>query len=85
MGTRHAPRRGNIHEKRSDQPGKKGPPTKASTRELTPLPDAPPERHAHRVILKVSGRRFEITLYAETREITGGPAKIIEMPGRPTL
>jgi len=60
-------------------------PAKACARELTPLPDTPAERHAHRVILHVSGRRFEITLHAETREITRGPAKIIEMPGRSAL
>jgi hypothetical protein len=52
--------------------------------ELTP-PDPPDERHTHKVIMNVFGRRFELTSYVEVREIKKGPAKVIEMPRLPAI
>ena len=52
---------------------------------LTPPPDPPAERRTHRVIMNVFGRRFELTSYVEVREITKGPARVIEMPRRPAV
>ena len=37
---------------------------------------------AHTVTFRIGGRRYEMTWHSEVREITKGPAKIIEMPGR---
>jgi len=51
--------------------------------ELKPPPAPPAERHKHKVILNVFGRRFELTSHVEVREITKGPATVIEMPRRP--
>lgn len=48
--------------------------------ELKPQPDPPMERHAHTVTFRIAGRCYEMTWYSEVREITKGPAKIIEMP-----
>ena len=44
--------------------------------------DSPVERCAHTVTFRIGGRRYEMTWHSEVREITKGPAKIIEMPGR---
>jgi hypothetical protein len=51
--------------------------------ELTPQSDSGVERHARTVTLCIGGRRYEMTWYSEVRQITKGPAKIIEMPGHP--
>ena len=51
--------------------------------ELKPQPDPPLERGAHIVTFRIGGRCYEMTWHSELREITNGPAKIIEMPGRP--
>ena len=50
--------------------------------ELTPQPDPPAERCAHKITMHVGGTRFELTPYTEVRAITRGPAKVIEMPIR---
>ena len=52
-----------------------------SLKELTPQPDPPAEHHPHRIVLAIAGKRYEIKLHTEVREITGGPARVIEMPG----
>ena len=49
---------------------------------LTPHSDPPLERYARTVTLHIGGRRYEMTLHSEFREITKGPAQVIEMPGR---
>jgi hypothetical protein len=53
--------------------------------ELTPTPDPPAERRAHRIIMNVFGKRFELTSLVEVRAIKKGPAKVIEMPRRPAI
>jgi hypothetical protein len=51
---------------------------------LTMRPDPPLDRHVHTVTLHIGGRRYEMTLHSEFREITKGPARVIEMP-RPSV
>jgi hypothetical protein len=53
--------------------------------ELMPSPELPAERHTHKIMMNVFGRRFELRSHVEVREITKGPAKVIEMPRRPTV
>jgi hypothetical protein len=53
--------------------------------ELTPQPDPPAVRHPHKIVLAIAGKRYEFTFRTEVREITKGPAKLIEMPGRPAV
>jgi hypothetical protein len=53
--------------------------------ELTPRPDPPAEHHTHRVIMHIGRKRYELTSRVELREITKGPAKVIEMPERPAI
>jgi hypothetical protein len=53
--------------------------------ELTPKPDLPAAHHPQRVVLTIAGKRYEMTLHTEVREITRGPAKVIEMPGRSSI
>jgi hypothetical protein len=55
---------------------------KASIEPLAPHSDPPLAHHVHSVTLHVGGRRYEMTLHSEFREITKGPAQVIEMPGR---
>lgn len=55
---------------------------KRSVEAPMPRPDPPDERYTHRVIMNVFGKRFEFTSHVESREITKGPAKVIEMPKR---
>jgi len=48
-------------------------------------PQRPPVKHyTQRVVLNICGKRFEVTHRAEVREVSKGPAKVIEMPKRPT-
>ena len=47
---------------------------------LTPQSDPSAERYTHRTVLNVFGKRFELTRHVAVREITSGPAKVIEMP-----
>jgi hypothetical protein len=42
--------------------------------ELTPQSNPPAERYAHRIVLNVFGKRFELTRHTEVRVITSGPA-----------
>jgi hypothetical protein len=49
--------------------------------QLTPRPDPPLARRVHTVTMTVGSSRYEMTWYSECREITRGPAKVIEMPG----
>jgi hypothetical protein len=53
--------------------------------ELMPRPEPPAERHTHKIMMNVFGRRFELRSHVEVREITKGPAKVIEMPGRTAI
>jgi hypothetical protein len=55
---------------------------KTSIASLTPQSDPPLERPVHTVTLHIGGRRYETTWHSEFCEITKGPAKVIEMPGR---
>jgi hypothetical protein len=48
-------------------------------------PDPPAEPCTRKIIMNIAGKRFELTSYVEVREITRGPAKVIEMPIRPPL
>jgi hypothetical protein len=57
-------------------------PGDAPVEELTPQPDPLAARHPHRMVLSIAGKRYEFTLHTEVREITGGPAQVIEMPKR---
>jgi hypothetical protein len=50
--------------------------------QLTPQPDPPAVHHPHRIVLAIGGKRYEFTLCREVREITRGPAQVIEMPVR---
>ena len=50
--------------------------------ELTPPPDPPAARCTYRIIMNVFGKRFELTRHVEVREVTKGPAIVIEMPRR---
>lgn len=51
---------------------------------LPPRPPAAPD-HARKksIMLRIGGRRFELTHTIETREITRGPADVVEMPAQP--
>ena len=49
---------------------------------MTPQPDPPLERFERAVTLHIGGRCYQMTWYSEFREITRGPAQVIEMPGR---
>jgi len=49
---------------------------------LTPRPNPPDGTLVHRVVLTIGGRRHEFIQRWEHREITSGPAKVIEMPER---
>ena len=51
--------------------------------QLTPRSDPPIVHHARTITLRVGASCYEMTLHSEVREITKGPAKIIEMPRRP--
>jgi hypothetical protein len=51
--------------------------------ELMPPPEPPAQRHTHKITMNVFGRRFELQSHVAVREITNGPAKVIEMPRRP--
>ena len=60
-----------------DQPAKAEP----AVAEPTPPPDPQPERRVSMFIVNIGGSRYEMTRYSEIREITKGPAQVIEMPG----
>ena len=53
--------------------------------ELTPEPDPPADHYTQRVVMRIGGKRYELTTRVEMREIVKGPAKVIEMPGRPAI
>ena len=57
----------------------------AHVEQLTPQSDPPAVCYPHRIILAIAGKGYESTLHTEVREITRGPAKLIEMPGRPSI
>jgi hypothetical protein len=54
----------------------------AHIEQLTPQADPPAAHHPHRIVIAIAGKRYEVTLHAEVREITKGPAQVIEMPAR---
>jgi hypothetical protein len=43
-------------------------------------PDPPENGYVHRILMTVGRQRFEITVRVGSREITRGPAEVIEMP-----
>jgi hypothetical protein len=47
---------------------------------FTRRPDPPENGYVHRILITVGIQRFEITLRTGSREITRGPAEVIEMP-----
>jgi hypothetical protein len=50
-----------------------------------PVPDAnAPASATHRVYCRVGGRRYEVALAVETREVRAERAEVIEMPERET-
>ena len=53
--------------------------------ELRSRRDPPAACHTRKIVVTIGGKRYELTMYTEVREITRGPAKLIEMPGRPTI
>jgi hypothetical protein len=58
---------------------------KVPVQELVSQPHPPAERHTHKIILNVFGKRFELTRHTEVRVLTKGPAKVIEMPRRSAI
>jgi hypothetical protein len=67
---------------KSDKPDKSASPA-APVEQFMPQTD-PSLVHCTRTItLRVGASCYEMTLHSEVREITKGPAKIIEMPRRP--
>jgi hypothetical protein len=52
---------------------------------LPPPPEPAAEHHSHKIIMNVFGRRFELRSHVKICEITKGPAKVIDMPRRPTV
>ena len=50
--------------------------------QLTQQCDPPGVYHLHRIVLAIAGKRYEVTLHTEVREITRAPAKVVEIPGR---
>jgi hypothetical protein len=53
---------------------------KPAVSRLTPRPDPPLDHRVHTVMLHVGDRRYEMTWHSEFREITKGPAQVVEMP-----
>jgi hypothetical protein len=53
---------------------------KVPVESLEPHSDPPLERCARTITLNIGGRRYEMTWHSEVREITKGPAQVIEMP-----
>jgi len=54
-------------------------------KQLTPKPDPPAVRQTRKIVLTIGRERYELTSHTEVREITRGPAKLIQMPARPTI
>jgi hypothetical protein len=54
----------------------------SAAEELTPQSEPPADRHTHKIVLNVFGKRYELTHRVEVREITKGPAKVTVMPIR---
>ena len=67
--------------KRSTRKPEKPALARAPIESLTPHSDPPVARYARTVTLHVGGKRYEMTWHSEVREITKGPARVIEMPG----
>jgi hypothetical protein len=66
----------------SDKPDKPASPA-VPVEQLTPQTDPSIVHCARTITLRVGACCYEMTLHSEVREITKGPAKIIEMPRRP--
>ena len=47
---------------------------------LRPRPDPPQRSHIWKIPMLVGRNRYELAIRIEMREITRGPAEIIEMP-----
>lgn len=46
---------------------------------LTPLPDLPDEHFTSRLQFRIGRKRYELRIAIEAREISTGPAHVIEM------
>ena len=64
---------------------RKPPKSEGRDRQLTPQPDPPTVQRTRKVVLTIGRKRFELTSHTEVREITRGPAKLIQMPSRPWI
>jgi hypothetical protein len=53
--------------------------------ELTPKSNLPAEHYTNKIIMNVFGKRYELTCRVEAREITKGPAQVVEMPRRQAI
>ena len=53
---------------------------KRAVASLTPQSDPPLDRRLHTVTVNIGGSRYEMTWHTEVREVTKGPAKVVEMP-----
>ena len=60
-------------------------PGEAPVEDLTLQPDPPAAHPTRKIALTIAGKRYEFTLHTEVRQITKGPAKVIEMPGRSSI
>ncbi len=81
--SRQMPRAGRQAMKRLTINRRNAPLAKTSIEELPRPADRPAERHAHRIIMNIGGKRFELTTRMEVREMKKGPAKVIQMPKHP--
>ena len=59
--------------------------TEVTVEELKPPPDPPVAHHTRKIVLTIGGKRYELMHHTEVREITKGPAKLIEMPRRTAI
>lgn len=64
---------------------RRNPVAESPVEELRPRPDPPAGCHTRKIVLTIGGKRYQLTTCIEVREITRGPAKLIEMPGHPTI
>jgi hypothetical protein len=51
--------------------------------QMQPAPRVPDEAEASVIRISIGGRRYEIRTSIEAREITAGPAEVVEIKGPP--
>ena len=64
---------------------RKPPKSEGRDGQLTSQPEPAAVRRARKVVLTIGRKRYELTSHTEVREITRGPAKLIQMPNRLTI